>query len=53
MTVQMRVAKRARRALRLTVQLFADGMRAKAFAFSFQLAKKGFRVTPLREWDLY
>jgi len=51
--VGMRVQKRAKRALRLAIRVYADKMRAHEWHMTVQLAKRGFSVKKTGERDLY
>jgi hypothetical protein len=51
--VKMKVHKRAKRVLRLTIAVFANKMRAREWSFDVQLAKSGFTVTQTKERFIY
>jgi hypothetical protein len=51
--VTMKKAKRAKRRLDLTLEVYANKMRARQFRFSVKLAKRGFSVKNVGEQFLY
>ncbi len=51
--VKMKVGRRARRRLDLSITLYADRMRAKKYSFVVQLAQKGLSVRKVSETHLY
>ncbi|MHB0866435.1 MAG: AlbA family DNA-binding domain-containing protein [Thermoleophilia bacterium] len=51
--VQMKVGKRPKRRLDLSVSLYANNMRAKQYEFSIKLAKSGFDVALISQKYLY
>lgn len=51
--VKMKVEKRPKRLLKMTIAIYANKMRARLISATIQLAKKGFSVLALKENYLY
>jgi len=51
--VKMKVGKRPKRLLKLSITVYANKMRARKLSTAIQLAKKGFTAISIKESFLY